>query len=192
MGLYVAEPIIINVEPHSTLGAHRMTHLTDALAVYELISKLDPSIDIPTIGELVATASEQEGNTLEQLVSDIGAVFGEPFPGTETIRDTLYQNIYKLAKENVLFSQAAGLVSIESLSDNDATSLASLAQSHIAYRYALQQLTPFAVTGDDSSMPSTTTQFLRCVRYLGIPTAHIARDTVRCPIACKESALSKC
>jgi Ca2+-binding RTX toxin-like protein len=135
---------------HKALSAHSIINITDALAVYDLLIRLSPGVDMNTINDILHTASATAESSLEATLAAVGTLFGEQFQSTETTRDTLYQNIHKLTDENALFGQAAGLVSIESLSDNDATSLSSLARTHIAYRYALVHLSPFALTGYDS------------------------------------------
>ena len=151
LGTVYGESVPVYIEAHGDMfDDHSIVTLTDALAVYDLLAQLDPGVGLEKITEIIQAASATDSSSLEATIAAVGRVFGEQFSSTETPRDTLYQNIYKLTQENLLFGQAAGLVSIEPLTGKSASDLAGLAASDIAYRYALVHLNRFAITGDDS------------------------------------------
>ncbi|MHB9119270.1 MAG: hypothetical protein ACYC2R_13510, partial [Burkholderiales bacterium] len=126
---------------------HSQQILTDALAVYALLGELSPSLTVDKIGSILKIASSQNALALESAVQVLAKVI---IPGTPDIpredRQMLYATIYAL-QQNALFKQDAGLVQIVSLTGT-AADLTALAKTDLAYRYALNQLNPFAITGD--------------------------------------------
>ena len=55
----------------------------------------------------------------------------------------------KAIQDDSLFRQSSGLVTLRDLTPFGASQIASVAQNNLAYRYALANLNPFAVVGDD-------------------------------------------
>lgn len=146
IGLAVAEPVTISIESNANpIHNHSIVPLTDALAVYDLFARMQTTIEAGTISEVLSAVSSSNTNTLEAAVAAIGGVFGQQYPATEYDRDTLYQNIANL--RTMLPAEAT--LQVNSLVNSDASQTANLAQTDIAYRYALVHLNPFAVVGAD-------------------------------------------
>ena len=124
---------------------HSIIPLTDSLAVYRLLNKIDADLSMTAINQLLAAASNVSINSLESLVSSLSLLFQGNAAQTVDMgdRDALYTVVQGLFKDGVIPS-GLGLVS---LADKTAGELQSLAQDTIAYRYALRELNPFAVLG---------------------------------------------
>lgn len=148
LGYQLGTAISIQTEATANpLNNHSIIGLTDALAVYAAFGTLDPTLNVEDILAIIKASTDQNAPTLEAALAALGDVFGKSFPQGETTRDALYTNIQTL-QGDTLFVQSSGLVHVESLVDLKSYQLISLAQGDIAYRYALMNLDPFAITGD--------------------------------------------
>ena len=133
---------------------HSIVTVTDALALYDLFARLDPGLDIGQIDAILRGASNRMNNTLEKtlqalakLVLDSGASIGIDD------RNAFYRALIPLrdAVGNASYAITPGNV-VAPLTSMSAASLASLAALNtptgMAYRYALQELNPFAVVSN--------------------------------------------
>jgi len=157
VGLYISSPIEVATEAQSWWGAHRISGLTDTLAVYNLFSQIDPSLTVAELSTILKTAADKADHTLESAVTSLGKLLVSGFsPRTEneynTNRDYLYTDVNAIANE---INSTSGLT-IEAFATADedgnitplsASDLESLASTDIAYRYALANLNSFAVIG---------------------------------------------
>ncbi|MHB9119733.1 MAG: hypothetical protein ACYC2R_15900 [Burkholderiales bacterium] len=139
------QPIFIeaNLDP---IHNHSITTLTDALALYKLFATVDPNASVGTITDILEAASNTAANSLESALAAVGKIFGKTYSAIETTRDDLYAHLYDL--QAALSSSSAGLLTVESLAGKSAADIATLAKSDLATRYALNELNPFAITGD--------------------------------------------
>ncbi len=138
---------------------HSQQTLTDALAVYSLLSQLDPSLSPEAFKSLLNTSAEGTSASLERLVDAIERLLGVDnnlmLSGNRN-RDLLYQAIdtiqngsgkarYQALLDKAIFIPITSASAIDSLvgkaRQTDAEGL--------AYRYALVSLNPFAVLGAD-------------------------------------------
>ncbi len=151
----------------TTLG-HGAGQMTNSLAVYDLLIRLDgglqaksPQEALLALKPLFYAASPDDGasvteietapnRSLENLVDALGKLFkaGNPITAIDD-RDALYTRIQAI-KDSVAFQQASGMLHIESLVSTSRDTLVAQAQTALAYRYALKELNPFALTGDDA------------------------------------------
>lgn len=138
----------------ATLG-HGAEQMTDSAAVYDLFVRMDESLQRKKPSEMAEflldifkAASNSAGFTLESVVNMLGKLFVPGFTeipkDREDDRDLLFQKIVAIRS-----SLPAGLT-VERLVDSDAGKIAELANTGIGYRYALQELNPFAIVGGDS------------------------------------------
>lgn len=147
----------IFIEQGSFLGntfGHGSSQMTDSMAIYDLFIRLDANLANMELGEALAklkpvfeSASNQADLSLETTLARLGKlVAGLEFNVNEWDRETLYANIDTL-KASTSFQEAIeslNIVSVNSLSD----SASQNSTDGLAYRYALVNLTPFAITGD--------------------------------------------
>lgn len=140
-----------------TWGGHGAPQMTDSLALYSLLATLDPALDtagaagIRTIGNILRASSATNDRSLESLANALGDLFrsGTTITAAQTDqREALYARL-KAIREDALFRQSSGLVTLRDLTQFNAAQIASVAQNNLAYRYALAHLNPFAVVGDD-------------------------------------------
>ena len=122
---------------------HSQQVLTDALAIYDLFARVDPSVSVETVTEILKAASNQNANTLESALAALSWVYFKSYSAGETSRDAFYTNLYEL--QGVIGSNQGTVVSLTGQSREQ---IASLAKTDIAYRYALEWLDPFVVTGN--------------------------------------------
>lgn len=128
--------------------AHLKEPFTDALALYSLFEKVDPNVSLDTITDILKASQPptQEGNTLERVLSDLGLVFGQSTSTLAGDRNTYYTNI--LALGTYLDGIDKTGMGIQSLYGMGGGELADLARTDLAYRYALENLDAFVVTGN--------------------------------------------
>ncbi len=163
VGLPVSTPIPIEIEAASGLGFdnHSINRLTDTLAVYDLFAKIDqalnttdPAVGVSKITGILKAASNKPALSLEAALDSLRTLFKDPVvqaitPTATDDREQFYQNLIDLQSRIVPY---AGTLTIDSMSTIDAADLANLAQGStaLAYRYALKELNPFAIVGNNA------------------------------------------
>lgn len=166
LGLDWGVPIPAGIEDQAPnyLANHSIIPLTDALAVYALFGELSSSANMADIGAILNAATNQNDMTLESMVNALGDMFGagSAITGNEDdLRDALYTRIvairnsagYQAAQQTADFITLISLDPTDPAQPADPTQLANHALSDtpdgLAYRYALVNLLPFVITGDD-------------------------------------------
>lgn len=147
----------ITTEPFNTGRAHKIGYLTDSLALYGIFASIDSTLDtndpaagIEKITSLLKAASNRAAETLERTVNALVKFFDLDFvPLTGALtddREALYQRVVAL---KALTPNSS--LTVDDLTAMAATDLASIAQGAegLAYRYALKNLNPFAIVGDN-------------------------------------------
>ncbi len=173
--LIAGKPASDHVFVTTEANSHSMSQLVDALGVQALLERLSPDIGLTGAGQLVEVASDHGSDSLERLVGSLyrllidssaddpqetvsqGAFYiidpPTPFEGRGSLHSQLLALEQKLA-------DTPGL-SLISLAARNPAELATLAGSDsvegLAYRYALQQLNPFAVLGPADLYAAHTT-----------------------------------
>ncbi len=134
-------------EESTLIPNHLIDKLSDSLALYNLFAKLDPSLTMGQIDALFRAASNQMANTLEKGLQGLVKLFQNQ-DLTLSTRDAYYAALINL-RDSVLFNQSAGLVSVLLPQYLSTSTLVDRAKTDIAFRYALQELNPFVIAGDD-------------------------------------------
>ncbi|MBI4291740.1 MAG: hypothetical protein HY661_09700 [Betaproteobacteria bacterium] len=137
---------------------HFIDKLTDSLALYDVLAKIDPQVSLASITSILDAGSNVAALSLRSVLGKLVDVFrlqGTGFdlssPGTD--RQSYFASLLSLGALLDLPSSSASLT-IRSLADLDAQTLLGLArapEAGIAYRYALSELNPFALLGADYS-----------------------------------------
>ena len=134
-------------EPHPTSARnHSQQTLTDALAVYAVLHKLDPTLTPETFKTILGSAAIGTAGSLESIIDGLEGVFGvnaTPLSTGNSNRDALYQAIYGLPDDGLTYQ-------IKPLAGLPAGDITDAAQSDIAYRYALVHLNSFVITGNET------------------------------------------
>jgi trimeric autotransporter adhesin len=137
---------------------HSIVKLSDSLAVYNLLQKLDPNLTSSAIDSLLKAGTATDADSLEQTLDVVRkTILGTGLSPTkaagsadsQTSREAFYSNLYGLIAAPQ-FVALAGSVRLESLLGKTADGLASLAKTSadaLAYRYALKEGNPFALVG---------------------------------------------
>jgi Ca2+-binding RTX toxin-like protein len=135
-------------------NSHSMDQFMDALGTLSLIESLNPQLSQTEIFGLFDAASSVSGETEERIVQAFSKLFlnndapleiveaGQISSGDFALRSAIHTRILQI--QAAIQDQAYVL---DSLVNKSAAELVSLAQSDVAYRYALQELNPFAVIG---------------------------------------------
>lgn len=145
------------------ISAHRIPAVTDALAIYDLLAKIDPALNMtdPAVGvgritDILKAASNKPAFSLETALDSLRKLFKDPAalnpaPTATDNREQFYQNLLDTGFQ-ARIATYAGQLSISSLTDISVTSLSNLASgsSAFAFRYALKELNPFAVVGNNT------------------------------------------
>ncbi|MCU7873331.1 MAG: hypothetical protein KZQ91_11350 [Candidatus Thiodiazotropha sp. (ex Lucinoma borealis)] len=147
----------MSVETRSPLGAHSMVRVTDALAIYNLFSAIDPNADLSNLTSILDAASNRGNESLESIIHSLSDLLINPIDVPIDEREPLYQAIQTIEIELFVDSTAANPqlklqyqgLRIIPLTEHTRTGLVDLANDNIAYRYALMHLNLFAVTGRD-------------------------------------------
>ncbi|MCB2218290.1 MAG: hypothetical protein KQH59_19705 [Desulfobulbaceae bacterium] len=143
------------------IDAHDMKAITDAFAVCQLLSQIDSNLTLNSITSILKASSNIGKFSLESVVSSLGGLFLSGFnkrTGSEynSDRDQLYKDIKDITAtlSNYPNQSIESFCTIDSEGNSipfTASDINTLAQSNIAYRYALINLNPFAVIGMDYS-----------------------------------------
>ena len=139
------QPVFI--ESGDAIHNHSIVILTDSLALYDLFAKLDQSLNMSQIDALFRAASNQMDNTLDKGLQSLVKVFQNQ-DLTLSTRDAYYSALINL-RDSVLFNQSAGLVTVLLPQFLSTSTMVDRATTDISFRYALQELNPFIVAGDD-------------------------------------------
>jgi trimeric autotransporter adhesin len=151
LGQMIGSVQTVNIEAGNPIHNHSIVTLTDALSVDDLFARMDGNLSIGDIAAIFNAASNQANKSLESALHDLRQLF----LGKQTVnatptklddRESFYTNLYGLQSSSA-FQAWAGQVSVVSLADKPADAIRSLAQNDMSYRYALRELTPFAITG---------------------------------------------
>lgn len=153
-----------SASPSTTFG-HGSSQMTDSLAVYDLFIRLSVQIRTSTPTEALAmlrplfeASSAQADSSLERIVDALVNLFGLDFPplvgGLNNDREELYKRIVPLQAitKNLSDSNPGLHVDVLASPSTTAESLRQLASGStaFAYRYALKELNPFAIVGDNA------------------------------------------
>ena len=115
-----------------------------------------PAVGIGKITDILKAASNKPAFSLEATLDSLRKLFKDPNPSAPTIvptvtdnREQYYQNLIGLQDRVALYAES---LTIDSLATATESQLAGLAQGSeaIAYRYALKELNPFAVVGNNA------------------------------------------
>ncbi|MDB2705254.1 hypothetical protein N9Y67_01795, partial [Pseudomonadota bacterium] len=141
----------------SYLAAHGKEGLTDVLAVYNLLTDLSSGQSLGQLTSLFEQGSNQAEGDIEGILNALGDVIG--VVGTDVVagdREQFYKRIQLISEEIYVDSdvlelelkteyQGLYILVVNGLSDSSHLNNAD----GFAYRYALENLNPFAITGDD-------------------------------------------
>ncbi len=146
-------------EPESTfietmlnpLANHGIRPLVDALALYDLVARIDSTVSASAVTNILNAVSGTAANSLENGLDALRKVF-QGITTTSTPQgdhDAYYSNMIALRDS----MPAASSYRLDSLVGVPSSTIYSQARAATAdgwaYRYALQELNPFAVIGTD-------------------------------------------
>lgn len=137
-----------NIEKSDPISNHSIVTLTDSLAVQAMLSMLDPAVLQSTANSLVQAASNQHGNTLEQLLDGVRRMaLGPSVASTGTgDHNMLYANLKHLT-DSPAFTALAGKATITLAS----SSLATTAKTDFGAFLSLNALSPVIISTTDAA-----------------------------------------
>ena len=134
---------------------HDQRQVTDALTVFDMLRRLDGSLDLTRFDYLLRASAEGENRSLENLVDTVESVLGinrAQLPAGNDRRDTLHGAVQALVggapqtpNPNAAFHSLAGKVVIAPTD----FSLRVHARENFGAFVALQELSPFYLAGKD-------------------------------------------
>lgn len=156
LGLQLSEPITIHIEAATDwLGNHRMTRLSDALAVHSLFSELLPTVTVEQLNQIANASGVNRGVAPNAMLDALRRLIQPDAAPTGDSRETLHANLHdlRLALHDAGLLPGTSAVSLIPFANTTSASLASTAGQSTAdgqaIRHALLALTPFALTGLD-------------------------------------------
>ncbi|MDP2811730.1 MAG: hypothetical protein Q8O34_16455, partial [Rhodocyclaceae bacterium] len=142
----------------STIGGHSATQMTDSLAVYELFGRLDSTLGgldganaMAILSPIIEAASATAATTLESLARALRKLLtGVDAAIATDDREALYLAVKAIRTELDTGPQPGRrVVGLATLTAADLQTAANNPDAY-ATRYALKELNPFAVIGDNS------------------------------------------
>ena len=137
------------------IDAHSIKALTDALAVYDVLGSLDATLGLNQITPFLEAGSNKPNESLEAIVNAVGDLVGAGTKIAIDDRNALYTRLQAI--DQVIYQDPAAanpilnpvyqnlhLTAVNALSGDATLDTAN----GLAYRYALEQLNPFALTGN--------------------------------------------
>jgi Ca2+-binding RTX toxin-like protein len=132
---------------------HDQRQVTDSLAVFQMLQRLDPSLTLERYGLLLRSAAYGENRSLENLVDTVQSFFGIdrlPLPAGNAQRDALHAAIQSISGGAATPADPGYLALAGRLRIQPADSrLAFLATDHFGALVALQDLAPLALIVKD-------------------------------------------
>jgi len=162
LGQHFGALLDVFIPTGTPLSNHAIATLTDALALYGLFERLDPTnLTLPDIGDIARASANQPDRSLGTALDALRKLFGQPndpsFVATpafmsgdtdQTNRNTYYANL------NTLTSSLPSVpFHVVDLTEDIPGGIVLQAQSAdgVAYRYALRELNSFAVVGHSAA-----------------------------------------
>ena len=148
------EIYIENMDPVTNTLGHGSPQMTNSLAVLSILDEIDSSstLSLSTASQILEAATNKTDQSFEQVINDLAKLFGvAPISdldanSTTDGREALYQKIHAIREEIDLFQP----MTVEGLTGLNTNELVILAEDSIAYRYALVNLNPFVISGNDA------------------------------------------
>jgi Ca2+-binding RTX toxin-like protein len=128
-----------------TVENHAIDRLSDSLAVFELLYRLDSSLTVGAINGFLQAASNTGSSSIEELTNSIADLFGVPQITVDGDHDDVYSVVSSI--DSILGSDHPGFT-ILALPDGMAELAAVDDEAGRGYRYALVHLMPFAITSN--------------------------------------------
>ncbi|PHS67779.1 MAG: hypothetical protein COB23_10175 [Methylophaga sp.] len=189
VGIHPGVKTELFIEEGSALANHSISKQLESLSVYRVLALLDPKLDneadLNTIGNILKTASNQPLQSLETTIDKLGNLLGGNL-ALQANKDDI--ELFYQETEAYIANQGGTLNIV------DVTTLANSSDLNnaegFAYRYALVNLNPFAITGSDSlytqhnmegelNIENFTDQYLQDrARFLGLKNEAFSQDDV--------------
>ncbi len=149
-------PTGVFIENNRAVHDHSINTLTDALAVYDLFTRMDQEASLSSITDILKAMSNVATDSLGQSIKSLYQLFlNQPaaIASSEPAhRVDLYERLFELRA----LPELNGTLGLSSLVRLSATDVADFAKNTgavgTAVRYALTELNPFAITGVDYTL----------------------------------------
>jgi Ca2+-binding RTX toxin-like protein len=154
LGVDVA--VRIEADAVNPLNNHLVGRLADALAVQDLLERLDPGLTMSTANALIQAASDRNDNSLESLLDCVRRLLtgSTVTPTARADQDALYANLLALTAQDAqgaythpAFATLAGNVRIDLAS----AALAESARNDFSSLVSLIGLSPLVLSGSDAA-----------------------------------------
>ena len=136
-------------ENEGIVDAHSIVAFADALSVYELLSLIDENLEtkLPEVLDIFRASSTVKASTLESIVNAIGSLF--PDSGASIVRDGDREQLYE--SSTVISDAIPTMLPMELITivNMGVETIKANVLGQVAYRYALRELNPFVIIGND-------------------------------------------
>lgn len=143
IGTQLAPLLFIETESNiNPIANHSIVGVTDALAIANMYSKLDTSVDLAKFNNLFNAASSTSGTSFEGMLDALRKQFGYTGTTHNNNREQFYTNLYALQNDSY-FTALQGKVSTQLATG----SLDALAKSQFSALISLISLSPVVLRG---------------------------------------------
>jgi len=151
LGAQLSPPVPVEIEGASGVGLdnHSILKISDSLAVYALLSRFAPDLDMGELSRIVSSSSRRDIDTLERTINPLARALGVPLVPIED-RNAIFSTIALLEP---IATSTPMVTQVRSLAGMPVTALltSTLTPEGIGYRRALLDLESYAVVSGDSA-----------------------------------------
>jgi Ca2+-binding RTX toxin-like protein len=157
-GALLGESVSVRIEADSVnpLNNHLVGRLADALAVQDLLARLDPTMTIGTANALIQAASDRNSNSLESLLDGVRRLLMGPSVAPTPVddRNALYANLLTLTAQDesgAYTHPAVATLASHLRIDLGGAALAATARSDFSALVSLISLSPLVLSAADEA-----------------------------------------
>ncbi len=144
-GKQLAPPIYVETEDQANpIDNHRISVLSDALAVYELVGTLDPLLDAEGVSQMIRAAGNVDSELHEDPIRALYRTFGIRAAIASNDREGYWRAISDLRSGGAV-RNLAGKVVLNPLASSSTGGLQSTSKTDFGDFVALKTLSPFAL-----------------------------------------------
>ncbi len=157
-GTLLGEAVSVRIEADSVnpLSNHLVGRLADALAVQDLLARLDPTLTISAANAMIQAASDRNGNSLESLLDGVRRLLMGPLitPTPDDDRNALYANLLTLTAQDAhgaYTHPAVATLASRLRIDLGGAGLAATARNDFSALVSLISLSPLVLSAADAA-----------------------------------------
>ena len=155
------QPLFIESARKFALG-HRVSQLTDSLALFEAMQRLDPSLGVDTFNEIVLAGANDRIKTLEEMLDHLRrAVLGEDTTTSPTFNDNDRERYYARLIDGFIGGSARAAAGDGEWVFTSLSVAGPSAREDFAGFVGLRELVPFGIAGGEAFLAHVFPDLIR-------------------------------